>query len=185
MKSQTYRILTPTLALFAASLALTANAAEEKTAAPAEKKGSAPEWAELFGAASLPVVWQSASAASEKIDAALATKKLDGVADWAETIHLASHALEDQIKVDDAERAKRLKGAFEQAAKIADDVLDAANHNEMEKAVEAQRRLKAALALAKTRMPKEILSAAKQEVRFAKSAGHAHDEKGGHVEKKK
>jgi hypothetical protein len=182
---KTYRILTSTLALLAASLALTANAAEEKKAASAEKKESAPEWAELFGGASLPVVWQSASSASEKIDAALAAKKLDGVADWAETIHLASHALEDQIKIADAERAKRLKGAFEQAAKIADDVLDAANHNEMDKAADAQRRLKAALALAKSRLPKEILDAPKQDVRFAKSAGHAHDEKGGHVEKKK
>lgn len=173
-----HRILVSLFAFTTASLALSTQAAEEK-------KAKAPEWAEPFGGASLPVVWQSASAASEKIDAALAAKKLDGVADWAETIHLASHALEDQIKVDDAERAKRLKGAFEQAAKIADDVLDAANHNEPEKAADAQRRLKSALALAKTRMPKEILDAPKQEVRFAKSAGHAHDEKGDHVQKKK
>ena len=173
-----HRILASLFAFTAALLALSTQAAEEK-------KAKAPEWAELFGGASLPVVWQSASAASEKIDAALLAKKLDGVADWAETIHLASHALEDQIKIDDAERAKRLKGAFEQAAKIADDVLDAANHNEMDKAVDAQRRLKAALALAKARMPKEILDAPKQDVRFAKSAGHAHDEKGEHVEKKK
>jgi hypothetical protein len=173
-----HRIFASLFAFTAASLALSAQAAEEK-------KAKAPEWAELFGGASLPVVWQSASAASEKIDAALTAKKLDGVADWAETIHLASHALEDQIKVDDAERAKRLKGAFEQAAKIADDVLDAANHNEMDKAADAQGRLKSALALAKARMPKEILDAPKQEVRSAKSAGHAHDEKGDHVQKKK
>jgi hypothetical protein len=182
---KTSRILATTFALLGASLPLTTNAAETKKAPAAEKKESAPEWAELFGGASLPVVWQSVSAASEKIDSAIAAKKLDGVADWAETIHLGSHALEDQIKITDAERAKRLKGAFEQAAKIADDVLDAANHSEMEKAVDAQRRLKAALALAKSRMPKEILDAPKQEVRFAKSAGHAHDQKGEHVEKKK
>lgn len=173
-----HRLLAPLFALAAAMLAPGARAAETKQA-------DAPEWAGLFGGAALPVVWQSASAASEKIDAALAAKKLDGVADWAETIHLAAHALEDQIKIDDPERAKRLKGAFEQAAKIADDVLDAAHHNETEKAAEAQRRLKAALALAKARLPKEILAAPKQDVRFAKSAGHAHDEKGDHVPKKK
>ncbi len=184
---KTQRILVAMTALAAASLTFTASAADTNKSAPAgaAKKESAPEWAELFGGASLPVVWQSISAASERIDAALAAKKIEGVADWAETIHLGSHALEDQIKLDDAERAKRLTGAFEQAAKIADDVLDGANHNEMEKTADAQRRLKAALALAKSRMPKEILDAPKQEVRFAKAAGHAHDEKGDHVEKKK
>ena len=173
---KTHRILASLLAFTAASLALSTRAAEEK-------KAKAPEWAELFGGASLPVVWQSASAASEKIDAALAAKKLDGIADWAETIHLASHALEDQVKIPDAERAKRLKGAFEQAAKIAEDVLVAANHNEPEKAADAQRRLKSALALAKSRMPKEILDAPKQEPRFAKAPGHAHAQKGEHVKK--
>jgi hypothetical protein len=124
--------------------------------------------------------------ASEKIAAALAAKKLDGVADWAETIHLAAHALEDQIKIDDAERAKRLIGALEQAAKIADDVLDGANHNE---SGESRR---GAYAASRPRshwrragLPKEIVDAPKQAVRFAKSAGHAHDEKGGHVPKKK
>jgi hypothetical protein len=179
------RIITSLLVLSVGSLASTATAAEKKKeTSQAEKKEKAPEWAELFGGASLPVVWQSVSAASEKIDAALAAKKLTGVADWAETIHLGSHALEDQVKLPDAERAKRLKGAFEQAAKIADDVLDAANHKELENAVEAQRRLKSALALAKTRMPKEILDAPKQEVRFAKASGHAHDDKGEHVQKK-
>ena len=173
---KTHRILASLLAFTAASLALSTRAAEEK-------KAKAPEWAELFGGASLPVVWQSASAASEKIDAALAAKKLDGIADWAETIHLASHALEDQVKIPDAERAKRFKGACEQAAKIADDVLDAANHNDPEKAADAQRRLKSALALAKSRMPKEILDGPKQEPRFAKASGHAHDKKGEHVKK--
>lgn len=173
-----HRLLASLFAFTTAALALSTQAADPK-------KAKAPEWAELFGGASLPVVWQSVSAASENIDAALAARKFEGVADWAETIHLGSHALEDQIKVDDAERAKRLKGAFEQAAKIADDVLNAANHSELEKAVDAQRRLKSALALAKARLPKEILDAPKQDVRFAKSAGHAHDEKGDHVPKKK
>jgi hypothetical protein len=182
----THRILITLTALAAASFAFTAAAAEtKKDAAKAEKKESTTEWAALFGGASLPVVWQSVSAASEKIDAALAAKKLDGIADWAETIHLGSHALEDQIKLADPERAKRLTGAFEQAAKIAEDVLNAANHNEADKVADAHRRLKAALALAKVRMPKDILEAPKQEVRFAKAGRYAHDEKGGHPNKKK
>jgi hypothetical protein len=176
MKS--HRTLKSLVALFISSLAFAALGAEQK-------KENAAEWAELFGGASLPVVWQSASAASEKIDAALAARKLDGVASWAETIHLASHALEDQVKVDDPERAKRLKGALAQVAKIADDMMDAANHNEAEKTADAQRRLKAALALAKSRMPKEILEAPKQEPRFAKFTGHAHGEKETAAEKKK
>lgn len=175
---KTHRILASLFALSGMLFALTAPAT-------GEKKANAPEWAELFGGAPLSVIWQSASAASEKIDAALAAKKLDGVADWAETIHLASHALQDQVKLDDAGRAKRLTAAFKQAAKIADDVLDAANHNEADKAADAQRRLKAALALAKVRLPEEIVGAPKQDVRFAKSAGHAHDARGEHVEPKK
>lgn len=175
---KTNRILVSVLAAFCSALACGARAAEEK-------KAEAPEWSELFGGASLAVVWQSASAASEKIDAAIAARKLDGVADWAETIHLASHALNDQVKVADAERAKRFKGAVGQAARIADDVLEAANHNEPEKVADAQRRLKSALALMKTRLPKEILDAPKQEPRFAKAAGHAPDEKGEPAQKKK
>ncbi len=70
-----------------------------------------------------------------------------------------------------------LTPALEQAAKIADDLINAGNHNEPEKAAEAQRRLKSALALAKSRMPKEILDAPKQEPRFAKASGHAHEKK--------
>ncbi len=175
---KTHRSLVSLLAFTAATLALPAGAAEEKKAQPAE-------WAELFGGASLPAVWQSATAASEKIDAALAARKLEGVASWAETIHLASHALEDQVKVGDPERAKRLKGAFEQAAKIADDVIKAANRNETDNAADAQRRLKSAVALAKSRMPKEILDAPKQEVRVAKSAGHTPEAKTEAAGKKK
>jgi hypothetical protein len=162
----THRIFRSLLGVLTLVLALTASAAEE------EKKADAPEWAELFGGASLPVVWQSASAASEKIDAALAARKLDGIAEWAETIHLALHALDDQVRVEDPERAKRLRAAFRQGAKIADDVLNGANHNEADEAAEAQRRLKSALALAKLRMPKEILEAAKQDVRSADSSAH-------------
>ena len=158
---------------------------QKKKPETAAKAAKQPEWAELFGGASLPVVWQSVSAASDKIDQALAAKKLEGVADWAETIHVGAHALEDQVKVADADRAKRLKGALEQAAKIADAVINGANHNEPDQAADAQRRLKAALALAKTRLPKEIIDAPPQTPRFAKVSGHAHNEKGGQVEKKK
>lgn len=150
----------------------------------ATKQEKQPEWAGLFGGASLPVVWQSGNAAMTKIGEAVAAKKTEGVADWAETVHLASHALEDQVKLDDADRAKRLKGALEQAAKIADEVLDAANHNEVDKMADSYRRMNAAWKLAVTRLPKDITEAAPQQVRFAKSAGHAHDEKGDHVPKK-
>ena len=174
----TNRILILLLAVVFSAFALNGRAA-------AGTPAKAPEWAELFGGASLAVVWQSAAAASERIDAALAAQKLDGVADWAETIHLASHALQDQVKLDDPERSRRLKAAFSQAAKIADDVLDAASRKDADEAAAAQRRLKSALALAKIRMPKDILDAPKQEVRSAKSAAPAHDAKGGHVDKKK
>jgi hypothetical protein len=181
---KTKRILSIVAALVASTIMSGAFAAEKaKSAGKTVKNDKPSEWAELFGSASLPVVWQSVSAASEKIDAALAAKKLDGVADWAETIHVGSHALEDQIKIEDAERAKRLRGAFEQAAKIADDVLKAARHDAVDDAVEAQRRLKAALALAKTRMPKDILDAPKQELRFAKAPSKVHDKKGEQVKK--
>lgn len=169
---KTHRLLLTLLALgFVAS------------AAQAAQKENTPEWAELFGGASLPVVWQSASAARDKIAAALEAKLFEGVADWAETIHLASHALEDQVKLDDPARQKRLAGALEQAAKIADEVLDAANHKEAEKLAESFRRMNAALKLAGSRLPKDIVDAPKQEVRFAKAGGHAHDEKGEHVKK--
>lgn len=166
-------ISTLLVVLSAVALALTAPAAEKTNAsAKAAAKEPAPEWAELFGGASLPLVWKSISAASEKIDAAMAANELGGVAAWAETIHLGSHALDDQVKLEDPERAKRLKGALEQAAKIADDVINAANHKEADQVAEAQRRLKSALALAKIRLPKEVLQATEQAPRFAKPATH-------------
>jgi hypothetical protein len=136
-----------------------------------------PEWAELFGGASLPVVWQSVTASAEKISAAVAAKKSDGVADWAETIHLASHALIDQVKLPDAERKKRLDAALEQAAKLADEVLDAANHNEIDKTADSFKRLQSALTLAKTRLPKEVTEAAPETPRFAKAPKHEGDHK--------
>lgn len=178
---KTHRLL---LTLLALGLVASAPAADKNAPAPQSvPKENAPEWAELFGGASLPVVWQSARAAAEKIEAAIKTKRFDGVADWAETVHLAAHALEDQVKLDDGERQKRLNAALEQAAKIADDVLDAANHQEAEQLADSFRRMNAALRLAASRLPKEIVDAAPQQVRFAKAAGHAHDEKGEHVKK--
>jgi hypothetical protein len=140
--------------------------------------GDKPEWFELFGDASLPVVWQSTTASADNITKALADKKLDGVAAWAETIHLASHALIDQVKLDDAEKKKRLVAALEQAAKLGDQVLDAAQHNNPDKTAAEFKRLNSALTLAKTRLPKEITEAAPATPRFAKppthDGGHKH-----------
>lgn len=136
-----------------------------------------PEWAELFGDAPLPVVWQSADAAAKHIGTALAAGKFDGVADWAETIHLAAHALADQVKLPDAEAKKRLDAALTQAAKIADAVLDGAQHAEAATTAAAFKRLQAALALAQIRLPREITTAAAQTPRFAKAKqpdAHAH-----------
>jgi hypothetical protein len=131
-----------------------------------------PEWAELFGDAPLPVVWQSTTASIDNISAALSAKKMEGVADWAETIHLATHALLDQVKLPDAERKKRLDGVLEQAAKLADEVLDGANHNEPDQTAAAFKRLQAAIALAKARLPKEITEAPAATPRFAKAPKH-------------
>jgi hypothetical protein len=180
---KTHRFLISLIAVGLVSL--TSQAAEKSEPPPqAEQKSDAPEWAELFGGASLPVVWQSAQAAASRIHAAIKAKTFDGVADWAETVHLASHALDDQVKLGDAERQKRLNGALEQAAKIADDVLDAGNHQEGEKLADSFRRMSAALRLAAIRLPKEITDAPPQQVRFANAAGHAPDENGEHVPKK-
>ena len=180
------RFVAAFVSLALGSVTTSAPAAEKtkNASAKGEKKEKAPEWAELFGGASLPVVWQSAGAAIVKIEAAVKARTFDGVADWAETVHLASHALEDQVKLDDVERQKRLNGAIEQSARIADEVIDAANHKEPEKLAESFRRMNAAMKLAAGRLPKEITSAPPQQVRFANAASHAHDEKGGHVQKK-
>lgn len=137
--------------------------------------GDQPEWAELFGDASLPVVWQSATASSERITTALGARTTGGVAGWAETIHLAAHALIDRVKLDDTERKKRLDAALGQAAKIADEVLDAAQHNEYERASVAFKRLQSALTVAKTRLPKEIVDAPAETPRFASAPEHGDD----------
>lgn len=139
--------------------------------------GETPEWAELFGDASLPVVWQSTTAAAEKIAAALATRQLAGVADWAETIHLAAHALIDQVKLTDANRKQRLDAALEQAAKLADEVLAGAQHSEVDQTAAAFKRLQSAIILTKTRLPKEITDAPPQTPRFAEAPKHEGEHK--------
>lgn len=150
-------------------------AAAAKSAPPAAHGAKKqPEWAELFGDAPLPVVWQSSVAASEKIATALTAKNLSGIPDWAETVHLATHALADQVKLGDAEQQKRLRGALAQAAQMADIVMDSAYHNDAEKAASAYSRMKSALDVAKARFPKELVDAPPQPVRFAKAPGHSH-----------
>jgi hypothetical protein len=150
--------------------ALSASASSDASAHSHDEK---PEWSELFGDAPLPVVWQSASAAADNITKALANKKLDEVPASSETIHLASHALIDQVKLDDPEKKKRLSAALEQAAKIADEVLEASQHNEPEKAAVEFKRLKAALSLAKARLPKDVTESAQTAApRFAKPPKH-------------
>ncbi len=127
----------------------------------AGKSSDVNEWDKLFRGVALPAVWQSAQAALAKLDGALQAKNWQEVAEEAEKIHLAAHALDDQVKLGDIERQKRLRGALRQAAKIADDVIDAAEHKEPEKLAEAFRRLNAAMRLTALRLPKEIADAPK------------------------
>lgn len=152
-------------------LALCGGLADSRAAeAPSTER---PEWANLFGDVSPAVAWQSAQAAAELIASALAAGRTEGVTDWAETIHLASHALADRMKVTDTERKRRLDGALLQAARLADQVLEAARRSETEKLSEAFRRLRSALALAQGRLPTEITSAPTAPPRFAKPSGVA------------
>lgn len=141
---------------------------------------AAPEWAGLFGDASLPVVWQSLIAADQKIAAALQARSTTGVAAWAETIHLAAHALVDQVNLDDPAPQRRLDAALHQAAELADVVLDAAQHGEVDTAATAFRRLHAAITLAKVRLPKSLLEAESVTPRFAETPGHSHDDEHDH-----
>ncbi len=177
--SQLHRLLTAFAALAASALACAAaepppRPKSPESAAPAEKKA---EPSALFRGATKAALWQSAAAADERIAAALAAGKLDGVDLWAETIHLAAHAMEHRVTISDAERAKQLKDALSQASKIADLVLDGANHHDLDKTAGAHRRLRAALDQAKSLLPQEILDAPPQQLRFAKSAGVPHAEK--------
>lgn len=150
---------------FVAPVFAAENSAKEKAQPP-------PEWAALFGDASLPVVWQSAAAASEKIATALADKKLEGIPDWAETIHLASHALQTKAKVDEVDRQADIVDAFRLAARIADDVTAQAWAGNVDKTNSAYQRVKLALAIAQRNLPKEIVSGPPQAVRFAKKERH-------------
>ncbi len=142
------------VSLFTAGLSLGASPPPVPTAPAA-----APEWAELFGGASLPVIWQSIEAAAAKANTALAAGRTTGVAAWAETVHLGAHALVDQIRPEDPERAKRLHAVLEHAARLADEVLAAAGRNEIDLAAAAHRRLQSALALARLRLPSAVTSA--------------------------
>jgi hypothetical protein len=154
------RLLVGLLTLTVASFTLAADSAK--------KEKGPPEWAELFGNASLPLIWQSATAASEKIAGALAEKKVDGIPDWAETIHLASHALQSQAKVENPDRQADMADAFRLAARIADDVTAAAWANDVAKTNVAYQRVKLALAIAARNLPKDIVNASPETVRFAK-----------------
>lgn len=169
--------MTRILAIHLAGIALAASA----PAGPADQPHShdrQPEWAEVFGGASLPTVWQSLTAAAHNASSALTAPGLDGVADMAETIHLGAHALADQVRLEDAGKKKRLDAALTQAAKIADDLLAAAQHHEPAAAGEALRRIQAAIALAKDRLPREITEAPAVAPRFAKAPRH--DDHGKH-----
>jgi hypothetical protein len=135
--------------------------------------GGKAEWAALFGDAPLPVVWRSVTASREKIEAALAAQKLEGVDAWAETIHLAAHALADQVKAPEEAAHKRLTAALAQAAKLADEVLDAAQHNNPRRAATSFTRLKSALTVAQGRLPADLVEAsASAEPRFATAPKH-------------
>ena len=160
-------LLASVLVFAFSSVALAADNTSQKSDT-VKKEKRPPEWAELFGNASLPVVWQSATAASEKIAAALADKKLDGIPDWAETIHLAAHALQSQAKVENPDRQADMADACRLAARIADDVTAAAWANDIEKTNTAYQRVKLALGIAQRNLPKEIVNAPPQTVRFAK-----------------
>ena len=149
----------------AASLAL---AAPLPPSPPAP--AAAPEWAELFGGASLPVIWQSIEAAAAKVSAALAGGQTAGVAAWAETVHLGTDALVDQVKPEDPERAQRLHAVLEHAARLADEVIGAAGRKEIDLAAAAHRRLQSALALARLRLPPAVTSAPPAALREAPPA---------------
>lgn len=177
MKTSTL-LLTALLAASAATLSAAPGTGHGHDAGHAHGHGSAakPEWSALFGDAPLPVVWRSLTASRDNIETALAASKLDGVAAWAETIHLAAHALADQVKTADEAAHKRLASALAQAAKLADEVLDAAQHGNARSATNSFTRLKSALTVAQGRLPAELVEAAAApavEPRFATAPAHA------------
>lgn len=157
------------IVLLAFSVIFAKTQAQTSAAKPAESaQQHPPEWAELFGGVPLPAVWQSAAAASDKISAALAEKKFDGIPDWAETIHLASHALQSEAKATTDERQANLTDAFRLSARIADDVTAAAWAGDVTKTDRAYQRMKLALAIAQRSLPNEIVAAPAQTLHFAK-----------------
>ena len=152
-------------------VSLAANLALAATPPPTPPApAAAPEWAELFGGASQPAIWQSIEAAAAKVTAALAGGQTAGVAAWAETVHLGAHALVDQVKPEDPERAQRLHAVLEHAARLADEVIATAGRKEIDLAAAAHRRLQSALALARLRLPPAITNAPPATVREAKPA---------------
>jgi hypothetical protein len=164
MDAQTFSV-----AIVMFGLTTLAPAAEPAAGGPSTKQTpEAPEWAALFGDASLVTIWQSATAALDKIDEAVVYKELEVIPDWAETIHLASHALQAQVKVQDPDRQADLIDAFRLSARIADDIIAGAEAKDFARTNTAYQRVKLALAIARRSMPKEILNAPPQSVRTAK-----------------
>jgi hypothetical protein len=133
-----------------------------------------PEWAELFGDASLPTVWLSVAESAKRINAALENDSLDGVTDWAETIDLAAHALIDQVSVGEDGSERRLHAALEHAAQLADEVLDGAQHVELASTERAFKRLYSAVHLIGLRLPKSIAEGTADQPRFAEAGAHEH-----------
>ena len=163
--------LFPAMKLRLLLVSLAANLALAATPPPTPPApAAAPDWAELFGGASQPAIWQSIEAAAAKVTAALAGGQTAGVAAWAETVHLGAHALVDQVKPEDPERAQRLHAVLEHAARLADEVIATAGRKEIDLAAAAHRRLQSALALARLRLPPAITNAPPATVREAKPA---------------
>jgi hypothetical protein len=117
---------------------------------------AAPEWAEAFGEVPLPEVWHGLRAAETIIEAALAQRRLEGLAEPAETIHLAAHALMDQVRLPDANHQIRLAAALNQAAGLADEVLGHAADDQPDHAAASFRRLQSAINLARLRLPSSV-----------------------------
>ena len=162
--------LFPAMKLRLLLLALAGSLALAATPPTPPAPAAAPEWAELFGGASQPAIWQSIETAAAKVTAALAGGQTAGIGAWAETVHLGAHALVDQITPEDPERARRLHAVLEHAARLADEVLATAERKEIDLAAAAHRRLQSALALARLRLPPAITNAPPATLREAKPA---------------
>lgn len=117
------------------------------------------DWPKLFNDASPALIWQSVLAATDKIEAAVAAKTLDGTKEWSKTAFLGLHALREKVKPLDANKQKRLEGALAQATRIADGLVEAAYHKELDKMPAATTRLRSALQLIALRLPEEVTTA--------------------------